>query len=128
MSNLFSQEKIDDICLRGELPYFTTFINTSKILRFSSDISLPIESRHIAGTIVVDKKAAQALKNTSSLLSVGIVTVNGTFERKTTVAIIDEKGVEIGKGVTDFSSRELLQAISTHSSITVINRTKMRIN
>jgi len=76
----------------------------------------------------VDKKAAQALKNTSSLLSVGIVTVNGTFERKTTVAIIDEKGVEIGKGVTDFSSRELLQAISTHSSVTVINRTKMRIN
>ena len=128
VSNLFSQEKIDDICLRGDLPYFTTFINTSKILRFSSDISLPIESRHIAGTLVVDKKAAQALRNTSSLLSVGIIAVNGTFERKTTVAIIDEKGIEIGKGVTDFSSRELLQAISTHSSITVINRTKMRIN
>ena len=68
------------------------------------------------------------MRNTSSLLSVGIIAVNGTFERKTTVAIIDEKGIEIGKGVTDFSSRELLQAISTHSSITVINRTKMRIN
>ena len=124
---MFSDEKIDNICVRGELPYFTTFINTSKIMRFSSDISIPIERRHIAGTIVVDRKAAQALRNTSSLLSVGILAVNGNFEKKTTVAIVDENGSEIGKGVTDFSSRELLQALETRSSVTVINRTKMRI-
>ena len=127
VSNMFSSEKTDDICVRGELPYFTTFINTSKILRFSSDISIPIENRHIAGTIVVDRRAAQALRNTSSLLSVGILAVNGNFEKKTTVAIADENGTEIGKGVTDFSSKELLQALETHSSVTVINRTKMRI-
>ena len=127
VSNMFSSEKTDDICVRGELPYFTTFINTSKILRFSSDISIPIENRHIAGTIVVDRRAAQALRNTSSLLSVGILAVNGNFEKKTTVAIADENGTEIGKGVTDFSSKELLQALETHSSVTVINRAKMRI-
>ena len=41
--------------------------------------------------------------------------------------LVDENGSEIGKGVTDFSSRELLQALETRSSVTVINRTKMRI-
>lgn len=128
ISNMFSQEKINDICLNGAFPYFTIFINTNKILRFSSDISLPIESRHIAGTIYVDKNAAEALVNKSSLLSVGITSIQGTFERKTTVAILDANSQEIGRGVTDFSSKELQEKMDSGISVTVINRTRMRLN
>lgn len=54
--------------------------------------------------------------------------IEGSFDRKTTVAILDEKLVEIGKGVTDFSSEELQQNLELHNSVMVINRNRMRIN
>ncbi len=119
--NMFDSDKINDICINGELPFFTILIN-------STDISLPIENRFIAGTIFIDKNAAVALMNKSSLLSVGITSVEGDFDRKATVAILDEKLVEIGRGVTDFSSKELQQKLESHTSVTVINRGKLRIN
>lgn len=119
--NMFDSDKINDICVNGELPFFTILIN-------STDISLPIENRLIAGTIFIDKNAAVALMNKSSLLSVGITSVEGDFDRKATVAILDEKLVEIGRGVTDFSSKELQQKLESHTSVTVINRGKLRIN
>ncbi|MEE3450149.1 MAG: PUA domain-containing protein [Acutalibacteraceae bacterium] len=128
ISNMFSAEKINDICVNGSFPFFTILINTDKILRFSSDISLPIESRHIAGSVIVDKCAAEALSNKSSLLSVGIIKIEGTFDDKTTVSILNEDLVEIGRGVTDYSSEELQSIIDENRSVTVINRTKMRIN
>lgn len=125
--NMFDPDKIRDICVNGKFPDFTIFINTDKILKFSTDTSLPIERRHVAGTISVDAKAADALVNKSSLLSVGITSVEGSFDRKTTVAILDENAVEIGKGVTDFSSEELKQNLKSYN-FTVINRARMRIN
>lgn len=128
ISNMFDPGKISNICVNGEFPSFTIFINTKKILRFSTDISLPIESRHIAGMIYVDKNAADALVNKSSLLSVGITSIEGSFDKKTTVAILDETSAEIGRGVTDFSSSELQQKLDSRSSVTVINRTRMRLN
>ena len=126
VSNLFSKEKIKAICEEGVLPTFTTFIDTQKVLRYSSDKTLPIESRLIAGSVHLNKNAAEAIINQkSSLLSVGIVRIDGKFERKSTVAIFDDNGVEIGKGVADFSSDELLDKISSGESVTVINRTRM---
>lgn len=121
--NIFDSDKISNICVNGEFPSFTIFINTDKIDKY-----LPIESRRIAGKIFVDKNAADALINKSSLLSVGIILIEGSFDRKTTVAILDEKLVEIGKGVTDFSSEELQQNLELHNSVMVINRNRMRIN
>lgn len=43
------------------------------------------------------------------LLSIGITLIEGSFDRKTTVTILDEKSGKIGKGVTNFSSEELQQ-------------------
>ena len=58
----------------------------------------------------------------------GIIRIEGTFDDKTTVSILNEDLVEIGRGVTDYSSEELQSIIDENRSVTVINRTKMRIN
>lgn len=121
--NMFDFDKISNICINGEFPSFTIFINTDKI-----DTYLPIERRQIVGKIFIDKKAADALINKSSLLSVGITLINGSFDRKATVAILDEKEKEMGKGIVDYSSEELQQHLELHDSVTVINRDRMRIN
>ncbi|MBW2989934.1 glutamate 5-kinase [Candidatus Woesearchaeota archaeon] len=54
------------------------------------------------GKIIADKGAEDALKKRKSLLSVGIVRVEGDFKKNSIIMIND-----IAKGITDFSSDEL---------------------
>ena len=63
------------------------------------------------GEIVVDDGAARVLReHGSSLLPVGIATVRGSFEVGDAVEVV--AGAEtIGKGISDYSSRELSQVI-----------------
>lgn len=61
-----------------------------------------------AGEAVIDAGAVNAVsKNGSSLLPSGIIDVHGTFERGQTILIVDENGVEVARGVTNYSSDEL---------------------
>jgi glutamate 5-kinase len=63
------------------------------------------------GEIVVDDGAARVLReHGSSLLPVGVADVRGSFEVGDAVEVVAE-GETIGKGITDFSSRELSQVI-----------------
>jgi glutamate 5-kinase len=56
------------------------------------------------GTVVVDAGAATALRAGASLLPVGVTRVEGHFARGAAVAIKDDSGTLIGKGVTAYSS------------------------
>lgn len=56
------------------------------------------------GTVVVDAGAARALRAGASLLPVGVTRVEGHFARGAAVAIKDDSGTLIGKGVTAYSS------------------------
>jgi glutamate 5-kinase len=59
------------------------------------------------GKLVVDQGAADVLRESgSSLLPVGITGVEGDFEAGDAVEIVSE-GVVLGKGISDYSSREL---------------------
>jgi glutamate 5-kinase len=59
------------------------------------------------GRLLVDEGAARVLRQSgSSLLPVGIVDVHGSFEAGDAIDIAGE-GETIGKGITDYSSREL---------------------
>ncbi|WP_419785103.1 glutamate 5-kinase [Pseudodesulfovibrio sp.] len=63
-----------------------------------------------AGTLVVDQGAAKALvSHGKSLLPIGIREVSGTFERGALVFIRNLEGDQLGVGVTNYSSKELIR-------------------
>jgi glutamate 5-kinase len=62
----------------------------------------------VMGKLVVDSGAALALKNQNrSLLAAGIRQVEGDFQRGDIVNICDPEGVRIGRGITNYSSRDI---------------------
>lgn len=64
--------------------------------------------RVVRGSVVVDEGAGKALCHAGkSLLPVGVVGVEGTFEKGELVALLNSSGEEIGRGLCNFSSMEL---------------------
>lgn len=68
------------------------------------------------GRLVVDAGAARVLRESgSSLLPVGIAAVEGEFEAGDAIDVASD-GETIGKGITDYSSRELQRVIGLQSA------------
>ena len=68
------------------------------------------------GDICLDQGAARAmLEHGKSLLPVGITGVTGSFERGQTVRLLDADSREMGRGVTNYNSTDLI-AIQGHQS------------
>ncbi|MCH8829496.1 MAG: glutamate 5-kinase, partial [Planctomycetes bacterium] len=60
------------------------------------------------GQLQLDAGAQQAIvKNGSSLLAIGIVAVQGDFQKGDVVALVDEKGREFARGLTNYSADEI---------------------
>ena len=59
------------------------------------------------GALTIDNGAKTALKNRKSLLSVGIKSVEGTFDKGAIVEIEDLKGKVIATGISNYSSEEI---------------------
>ena len=65
--------------------------------------------RVIQGSIIIDDGAREALCGAGkSLLPVGVLEVEGSFKKDALVAVCDRQGREIGRGLSNFSSDELL--------------------
>lgn len=61
-----------------------------------------------SGTLSVDAGAARAIRSGGpSLLAIGIVRVSGSFTKGEVLSVLDEGGVEIARGLTNYSSLEL---------------------
>ncbi len=61
------------------------------------------------GSVMIDSGACNALRRENkSLLPVGVVAVEGTFAAGDLVTIKDPEGIEFGRGLTNFSSEELI--------------------
>jgi len=72
-------------------------------------------AKPVRGTIAVDDGAARVLRERgSSLLPVGILAVEGGFEAGDAVAVA-AGGDTIGKGIADYSARELTQVLGMKS-------------
>ena len=54
------------------------------------------------GRLMIDPGAAEALKNGRSLLPVGVVAANGDFQRGDVVAICDDSGREVARGLVEY--------------------------
>ena len=68
------------------------------------------------GRLIVDAGAARVLRESgSSLLPVGIAAVEGDFEAGDAIDVASD-GKTIGKGITDYSSRELQRVIGMQSA------------
>lgn len=60
----------------------------------------------LAGALHLDEGATQALKAGKSLLPVGVLQVDGEFERGAAVALRAPSGAEVGRGLINYSSSE----------------------
>lgn len=61
-----------------------------------------------AGTLILDKGAERAVRNNGrSLLAVGIQQVEGDFEQGASVALADESGTCIGRGLVNYSADDI---------------------
>lgn len=67
------------------------------------------------GTLVLDAGAVKALETGKSLLPAGVKRIEGVFERGDAVALTDENGVLLGRGLTTYSSYEAAQIAGHHS-------------
>ncbi len=62
------------------------------------------------GTISIDDGAREAILNQgSSLLATGLLSIEGEFEKADVISIIDSKKETVARGITRFSSAELLE-------------------
>ncbi|UXI00643.1 glutamate 5-kinase [Photobacterium sp. TY1-4] len=69
-----------------------------------------------AGDIVIDDGAAVAVQQRgSSLLSKGILTVKGEFERGEVTRIFNAQGVLLARGICRYSSRDMAKIAGKHS-------------
>lgn len=69
-----------------------------------------------AGALIVDAGAERAiLARGPSLLAIGVVSVNGRFNRGEVISIRNVADVELARGLSNYSSGELLQIKGLHS-------------
>ncbi len=69
----------------------------------------------VKGELRLDDGAVIALSSGSSLLPVGVVAVAGKFRRGDVVRLLDGNGVEIGRGLAEYSADETLQLVGCQS-------------
>ena len=67
------------------------------------------------GELIIDDGAKQALTNGKSLLAAGIKKVSGKFKKGDHIKILDKKNNECDRGLSSFSSEEILKIMGHHS-------------
>jgi glutamate 5-kinase len=74
------------------------------------------------GRIIIDAGAKAALINKKSLLSVGVIRSEGNFEPGDIVSVIDTGNLELARGKTGLSSKQLDKVKGERCSKEVIHR------
>jgi len=69
----------------------------------------------VSGELHIDQGAVQALRDGSSLLPVGVAKVVGEFRRGDAVALKDASGVEIGRGLAEYSAEDAVRLVGIRS-------------
>ena len=92
----------------------TLFI--SKTLKLDARKKWIISSVSPKGQITIDDGAKKALINGKSLLAAGIKKVSGKFNKGDHIKILDIKNNEFARGLSSFSSDEIVKIIGCHSN------------
>jgi glutamate 5-kinase len=72
-------------------------------------------NRSVKGVVTIDEGAGRALCQGSSLLPIGVTSVEGAFEPGDTVRLMSVSGKEIAIGLVNYGSRDLKQIQRRHS-------------
>lgn len=73
--------------------------------------------RHPKGTLIVDEGAGKALSERGkSLLASGVVEVRGRFDAGSCVAVVDQAGTGLARGIANFSSGEIMRVRGLRSA------------
>jgi glutamate 5-kinase len=67
------------------------------------------------GELIIDDGAKKALSNGKSLLAAGIKKVSGKFQKGDHVKVLDNQNFECARGLSSFSSDEILKIMGHHS-------------
>jgi glutamate 5-kinase len=72
----------------------------------------------LKGSLTLDDGAVRVLRESGkSLLPIGVIAVNGTFERGDLVACIDREGIEIARGLVNYSKEEAFKLAGQSSTM-----------
>ena len=88
----------------------------SKISKLHARKKWIISSISPKGELVIDDGAKKALNNGKSLLAAGIKKVSGKFNKGDHIKIIDIKRNEFARGLSSFSSEEIVKILGRHSN------------
>jgi glutamate 5-kinase len=69
----------------------------------------------LKGVVRIDAGACRAIEAGKSLLPVGVKAVEGEFLRGEIIACVDENGVEVARGMTNYSSEEAQRIAGCHT-------------
>tara|TARA_S200000501_G_scaffold259870_1_gene243732 strand:+ start:1142 stop:2248 length:1107 start_codon:yes stop_codon:yes gene_type:complete len=68
------------------------------------------------GEIIIDDGAKKALMSGKSLLAAGIKKISGKFDKGDHVKILDKKNIECARGLSSFTSEEIVKIMGHHSN------------
>ncbi|KAA0969758.1 glutamate 5-kinase [Aureimonas fodinaquatilis] len=99
-------------------------IETGERATFFEPATNPVTSRkrwiaghlNTLGRLTVDRGAVDALRRGRSLLPAGVRAVTGTFGRGDTIAVVDEHGVEIARGLVAYDAHDAAAVAGRRSS------------
>jgi glutamate 5-kinase len=69
----------------------------------------------VRGELQLDDGAVKALRDGSSLLPVGVVTVTGNFRRGDVVKLKDASGTDLGRGLAEYSADDAARLVGIRS-------------
>ena len=100
------QEKLLESLYHGE--NLGTLLSASQ--RLTSKKQWLAGQMHIAGTVVIDDGAEKVLRQSGrSLLPVGVLNFEGDFKRGELVSCRNQQGLEVARGLVNYSSKELVK-------------------
>tara|TARA_B100001057_G_scaffold480638_1_gene553698 strand:- start:928 stop:2034 length:1107 start_codon:yes stop_codon:yes gene_type:complete len=88
----------------------------SKISKLHARKKWIISSISPKGELTIDEGAKKALTNGKSLLAAGIKKVSGKFNKGDHIKILDNKKKEFARGLSSFSSKEIIKIMGFHSN------------
>lgn len=91
----------------------TVFLPRKSDSRISNRDRWLLAAKNSAGSIEIDSGAVTALKKGKSLLAVGVKNINGQFNKKEIVEIVDTKQQGVAFGIADYSSSEIEEMMRT---------------
>ncbi len=110
ISNGLSFNPIDKISREKNCTWFI-----SKVSKLHARKKWIISSVSPRGELTIDDGAKKALKNGKSLLAAGIKNVSGKFNKGDHIKILDNKKNEFARGLSSFSSQEIMKIMGHHS-------------